>query len=208
MAKIFSGSARGATAHLVEPVARALLRSGLSPNAVTVLGTLGVAVGAVGFAARGHLVLGTIIVMVAAISDIIDGTMARLRGGDSSFGALLDSSLDRVADGLIFGAVAYWLASTGDLAGMVAAMLCLGGGQVVSYVKARAEGLGMSCDVGVAERFERLVCAGVGAVLTGAFGLSWALPAALWLLAVLSVVTIGQRIWHVRRQAAALASQR
>lgn len=202
MAKIFQVSARAALARVVEPIARRLLRLGVTPNAVTVAGTVGVLVGALGFGARGQLVAGALIVTFFALTDLLDGTMARMRGGPTRFGAFLDSSMDRVADGAVFGAVAYWLATQGDHAGVVAALLCLIGGQLVSYVKARAEGLGMTCNVGIAERTERLIVVGVGGLLAG-FGLSWALPAALWLLAVLSFVTVGQRITHVRHQAMA-----
>ncbi|HWG97842.1 MAG TPA: CDP-alcohol phosphatidyltransferase family protein [Pilimelia sp.] len=199
MAKIFSVSARAAVSRYVDPVARALLRAGISPNAVTVAGAAGVVAGAVGFGARGHLVPGALVVTLFAFTDLLDGAMARARGGSSRFGALLDSTMDRIADGAIFGAVAYWLAVTGDRPSAAAALLCLVLGQVVSYVKARAEGAGLRCDVGVAERTERLVLVGVGGLATG-LGLSWALPAALWLLAALSVVTVGQRLAHVRAQ--------
>jgi phosphatidylinositol phosphate synthase len=200
MAKIFQVSARAGMARVVEPVARRLLRMGVSPNAVTVAGTIGVLIGSLGFGARGHLVAGALIVTFFALTDLLDGTMARMRGGSTRFGAFLDSSMDRVADGAVFGAVTYWLATQADRAGVAAALLCLVGGQLVSYVKARAEGLGMTCNVGIAERTERLIVVGVGGLLAG-FGLTWALPAALWLLAVLSFVTVGQRIAHVRRQA-------
>jgi CDP-diacylglycerol--glycerol-3-phosphate 3-phosphatidyltransferase len=200
MAKIFQVSARAGMARVVEPVARRLLRMGVSPNAVTVAGTIGVLIGSLGFGARGHLVAGALIVTFFALTDLLDGTMARMRGGSTRFGAFLDSSMDRVADGAVFGAVTYWLAAQADRAGVAAALLCLVGGQLVSYVKARAEGLGMTCNVGIAERTERLIVVGVGGLLAG-FGLTWALPAALWLLAVLSFVTVGQRIAHVRRQA-------
>lgn len=199
MAKILSVTARAGMAHVVEPVARGLLRLGVSPNAVTVAGTVGVVVAAIGLGARGHLVAGALVVTAFALTDMLDGTMARLSGGSTRFGALLDSSMDRVADGAIFGAVAYWLAGQGDRWGLAAALVCLVGGQIVSYVKARAEGLGMTCDVGIAERTERLITVGVGGLLTGGFGLAWGLTAALWVLAVLTVVTIGQRIAHVYR---------
>jgi CDP-diacylglycerol---glycerol-3-phosphate 3-phosphatidyltransferase len=202
MAKIFQASARAVLARVVDPIARRLLRLGVTPNAVTVAGTVGVLVGALGFGARGHLVLGALIVTFFALTDLLDGTMARIRGGSTRFGAFLDSSMDRVADGAVFGAVAYWLATQGDHAGVAAALLCLVGGNLVSYVKARAEGLDMTGDVGIAERAERLIVVGVGGVLAG-FGLTWALPAALWLLAVLSFVTVGQRIINVHRQATA-----
>lgn len=200
MAKIFQVSARAGMTRVVEPVARRLLRAGVSPNAVTVAGTLGVLVGAIGFGARGHLVVAALFVTVCALTDMLDGTMARLSGGSTRFGAFLDSSMDRLADGAIFGAVTYWLATQGDHAGAAAALICLVLGQIVSYVKARAEGLGMTANVGIAERTERLITVGVGGLLAG-LGLEWALPAALWILAVLSVVTVGQRIAHVYRQA-------
>lgn len=201
MAKILSVSGRAGMAHIVEPVARTLLRVGVSPNAVTVLGTIGVVAAAIGLGARGYLVAGALVVTAFALTDLLDGTMARMRGGSTRFGALLDSSMDRIADGAIFGAVVYWLAGQDDRSGVVAALICLAGGQVVSYVKARAEGLGMSCDVGIAERPERLLTVGVGALLTGAFGISWGLTAALWVLAALTIFTIGQRIGHVYRSA-------
>lgn len=203
MAKIFRVSARVALGGAVEPIARALLKLGVSPNAVTVAGTAGVLVGAVGFGARGHLIIALAIVVVFALTDFLDGTMARMKGGSTRFGAFLDSSMDRVADAGIFGSVAYWLATQDDRWGMVAALLCLGVGQIVSYVKARAEGLGMTCNVGIAERPERLLCVGVGGLLAG-LGLAWALPAALWILAALSVITVGQRIAHVHKQATAV----
>ncbi|GIJ28022.1 CDP-alcohol phosphatidyltransferase [Micromonospora qiuiae] len=200
MAKIFQVSARAGMTRVVEPIARRLLRAGVSPNTVTVAGTLGVLVGALGFGARGHLVAGALIVTVFALTDLLDGTMARMSGGSTRFGAFLDSSMDRVADSAVFGAVAFYLATEGDRAGMAAALICLAAGGLVSYVKARAEGLGMSCNVGIAERTERLLIVGVGGLLAG-LGLGPALPIALWLLAAVSLFTVGQRIRHVHRQA-------
>ncbi|MDG4809143.1 CDP-alcohol phosphatidyltransferase family protein [Micromonospora sp. WMMD1120] len=200
MAKIFQVSARAGMTRVVEPIARALLRAGVTPNAVTVAGTVGVLVGALGFGARGHLVAGALIVTVFALTDLLDGTMARMSGGSTRFGAFLDSSMDRVADSAVFGAVAYWLATRGDHSGVAAALLCLAAGGLVSYVKARAEGLGMTCNVGIAERTERLLIVGVGGILTGV-GVRPALEIALWLLAAVSIFTVGQRVTHVYRQA-------
>ncbi|MEU2613454.1 phosphatidylinositol phosphate synthase [Micromonospora sp. NPDC007271] len=200
MAKIFQVTARAGMTRVVEPVARGLLRAGVSPNAVTVTGTLGVLVGALGFGARGQLVAGALIVTVFALTDLLDGTMARMSGGSTRFGAFLDSSMDRVADSAVFGAVAYWLATQHHYAGVAAALLCLAAGGLVSYVKARAEGLGMTCNVGIAERTERLLIVGVGGLLTG-LGVGRALEVALWLLAAVSIFTVGQRMVHVYRQA-------
>lgn len=201
MAKIFSVSARAGLAHVIGPLARLLLRLGVTPNAVTLAGTTGVLIGALGFGARGHLITGLVIVTLSALTDLLDGTMARMRGGATKFGALLDSTMDRIADGAVFGAVTFWLAGQGNpWGGVIAGLLCLVSGQVVSYVKARAEGLGMGANVGIAERAERLVLVGVGGILHTVFPGGWGLPAALWLLAVLSVITVWQRVRHVYRE--------
>jgi CDP-diacylglycerol--glycerol-3-phosphate 3-phosphatidyltransferase len=199
MAKILSGVARAGIGRVVDPVARALLRAHISPDAVTVAGTIGVVVGAVGFGARGHLIAGTVIVTLSTFADLVDGSMARQRGRAGKFGAFLDSTMDRVADGAVFGAVAYWLGTQGRHWAAAAALICLVTGQIVSYAKARAEGLGMTANVGVAERLERLLLVGIGGLVAG-FGWKYGLDVALWLLAVLSTITIGQRIAAVYRQ--------
>ena len=199
MAKILSGLGRAGMARVVDPVARALLRAHISPDAVTVAGTLGVVAAAIGFGARGHLVAGALIVTLFTLTDMIDGSMARQRGRAGKFGAFLDSTMDRVADGAVFGSVAYWLATQGRHWALVATLICLVSGQLVSYAKARAEGLGMTANVGIAERFERLLLVGLGGLVEG-FGVKHGLDVALWLLAVLSIVTVGQRVGTVYRQ--------
>ncbi len=199
MAKIFSVFGRAGVARVFGPVARGLLRLGVSPDAVTLAGTAGVLVGAIGFGARGHLVAGTVIVTLAAFTDLVDGQMARQQGRQGKFGAFLDSTMDRVADGAIFGSVAYWLGTQHRPAAAAAALICLVAGQVVSYAKARAEGLGMTANVGLAERAERLILIGVGGLAAGLFW-KYALDIALWVLAVLSVITVVQRVLTVRRQ--------
>jgi len=198
MAKIF-GSFKSGVRSAFDPMGRALTRAGVSPDLITIAGTAGVVAGSVAFAARGQLVAATVVITLCALLDVLDGAMARARGTSSRYGALLDSTMDRVADGAIFGALAWWLATSGQRVLAAVTLVCLVGGQVVSYVKARAESLGFSCDVGVAERMERLILIGVGALLTG-FGLSWGLGAVIWLLAVLTIVTAVQRIVHVHRQ--------
>ena len=199
MAKIFNVSARAVIARISDPPARALLRMGISPDVVTAVGTVGVLVGAVVFALTGNYLAGTIIVTLSAFTDLLDGTMARLRGRSTKFGALLDSTCDRIADGAVFGAVAYWLAIQGRHWGAIAALVSLVAGQVVSYVKARAEGLGFTANVGLIERAERLILLGVGGLLS-ASGVTYGLDVALGVLAVLSIVTVGQRMITVYRQ--------
>jgi CDP-diacylglycerol--glycerol-3-phosphate 3-phosphatidyltransferase len=200
MAKIFQVSARAGMAHVIEPIARWLLRRGVTPNMVTIAGSTGAVVSAIAFGVNGYLFVGALIVTVFALTDMLDGTMARLSGGSTRFGALLDSTLDRVVDAAVIGTVVYIFARAGDLWGVVAAMLCLVIGALVSYVKARAEGLGMTANVGLAERAERLIVVGVGALFYD-LGVTWALVTAMWILAAISTVTVGQRIAHVYRQA-------
>jgi CDP-diacylglycerol--glycerol-3-phosphate 3-phosphatidyltransferase len=193
MAKIVQVTARAVVSYGVNPTARFLLRIGISPNAVTIGGTVGVLIGSY-FGARGHLFWGTWIVTACALTDVLDGTMARMRGQSGKFGALLDSSMDRIADAAVFGAVVYYMATQHNpYGGTIAALVSLAAGQVVSYVKARAQSLGLNADVGIAERLERLLILGVGGLL-GSAGLHWGLPAALWVLALLSVITVFQRL--------------
>lgn len=199
MAKIFSVDARAGIARVIEPVSRALLRAGVSPNAVTIAGTAGAVAAAIGLGSGGHFLAATLVVTFFAFTDLIDGTMARLSTGPTKFGALLDSTMDRIVDAAIFGTVVYWYAKQGDRPTVVAGLICLASGLLVSYVKARAEGLDLSGNVGIAERLERLVLVGIGGLLTG-FGLGWGMPAALWVLAALSVVTVWQRVAFVHGQ--------
>lgn len=188
-------------AHVVDPVADALLRRGVSPDAVTVLGTVGVVVAALTLYPLGYLFVGTLVITVFVLSDLLDGTMARRSGRTSSWGAFLDSTLDRFGDGAIFVALVLYLAGRGeDPVGAVLALACLVLGSIVPYTRARAEGLGMRADVGIAERADRLVV-----VLTTTAFVGLGLPAAvltvvLGVLALASLVTVGQRIAYVRRQ--------
>jgi len=198
MARIFSVVTKAGLSRILDPVARVLLRAGVSPDVVTVAGTAGVVVAAALLATRGRLIAATLVITACALLDVLDGAMARLAGRSSRFGALLDSTMDRVADAAIFGALVYWLAVQGRHATAVAALLSLVLGFLVSYVKARAEGLGLRADVGIAERFERLLVIGLGGLAYG-FGVPYALEVALWLLVVLSTVTVAQRMVHVYR---------
>jgi CDP-diacylglycerol--glycerol-3-phosphate 3-phosphatidyltransferase len=194
---------RPALSRVLTPVGRALARAGVTPNTVTVVGTIGVVAGALGFYPRGELFWGTIVCTIFVLFDMLDGAVARVTGGGTTWGAFLDSTLDRVADAAIFSGLILWLAGTGDdmpLAGL--ALFCLVSGALVSYAKARAEGLGLRCDVGIAERGERVLVILVAIGLDG-LGVPYALPIGLWLLAAASAVTVVQRIAEVRRQAVA-----
>jgi CDP-diacylglycerol--glycerol-3-phosphate 3-phosphatidyltransferase len=195
------------------PVVTVLLRLGVSPDAVTVVGTLGVVVGALAFFPRGQLIEGVLVITAFVFSDLIDGAMARQSGRTSAFGAFLDSTLDRVGDAAIFGGLAMYYVGPGDNEALVAlALYCLTMGSVTSYARARAESLGMQAKVGIAERADRLVAilvvtglADIATKLGAGDEALWAIPFTLGVLALASTVTVVQRILTVRRQALAAA---
>jgi CDP-diacylglycerol---glycerol-3-phosphate 3-phosphatidyltransferase len=194
-----NAAARRVISVAVDPVARGLLALRVSPDAVTLVGTLGTCVGALAFYPRESWAVGTLVIAAFIFSDLLDGTMARMSGRSGPWGAFLDSTLDRVGDAAIFGGMVLGFMHAGDVRTAGAALACLIGGAVVSYAKARAESIGVECNVGIAERAERLIIALVAAFFYGV-GVPYLLPAALWVLAVLSWITVGQRIWHVRTQ--------
>lgn len=189
---------------ILEPIARLLLRIGIGPDVVTLIGTLGVCAGALAFYPRGELFWGTIVVTAFVFADMIDGQMARLSGRSSKWGAFWDSTLDRLGDGAVFGGLVLWYAGGGEnLALAAVALYALVMGGLTSYAKARAEGLGLTANVGIAERADRLVFVLVATGLTG-LGVPLLLPVVLVGLAVASTVTVVQRVLAVRRQALAL----
>ncbi|WP_407342818.1 phosphatidylinositol phosphate synthase [Pengzhenrongella phosphoraccumulans] len=197
---------RGLMTKVMTPIADLLLRRGISPDAVTITGTVAVVTAALWLYPTGHLLAGTIVIMFFVMTDSLDGTMARRSGRSSSWGAFLDSTLDRFADSAIFAGLVLWFFGTGDdrLAGALA-LACLVLGSIVPYARARAEGLGMTAAIGIAERADRLLAVLLATLLVGS-GLSpVVLTVTLALLAVASFVTIVQRMATVRRQAAAAA---
>jgi CDP-diacylglycerol---glycerol-3-phosphate 3-phosphatidyltransferase len=197
---MLASKARPRIQRILDPLGERLARSSVSPDTVTIVGTIGVAGGALGFFTRGVFFLGTVVITLFVFSDLLDGLIARARGSSSAWGAFLDSTSDRIGDGAVFGSLALWYAGGGHslpLAG--AAIACLIFGSITSYVKARAEGLGFTCDVGFAERGERLLIILVAAGLYG-LGVPYLLPAALWFLVGATVLTVAQRVVHVHRQ--------
>ena len=198
-----SAAARPLVGRVTAPVVAGLARAGVTPDALTIAGTVGAVAGSVLLIGSGRLFWGAFTVTVFVLLDMLDGALARARGGGSVFGAVLDSVGDRAADAAIFGALVWWFAGPGDNRLLVLlALLCLVLGVLTSYVKARAEGVGLRCDVGLVERPERLVLVLVGTGVTG-LGIPYALHVALWLLLVGSTVTVAQRFAAVRRGAAA-----
>lgn len=203
---MIGSSLRPVVGRVADPLVNRLHAWGVTPDAVTATGTLGVVVAALWLYPQGHLLAGTLVISFFVLTDTLDGALARKRGTSSPFGAWLDSTCDRVADGAVLGGLALWFAGRREDDTMVAVTLfVLVASFVTSYAKARAEGLGMTCDVGIAERPERLI---ITLVTTGFVGLGVSvvlLEGGLWLLAVLSAVTVAQRTREVRRQTADVA---
>lgn len=192
---------RGAMTRLWTPLADALLRAGVSPDAVTIAGTLGVVVTALWAFPTGHLLLGALVITVFSLTDSLDGVMARRSGRSSPWGAFLDSTLDRFGDAAVFSGLVVWYAGGGDdRPTALLALVCLVLGSVVPYARARAEGLGMTASGGIAERADRLFAVLVAAAVVGVGAPTVVMTVVLALLAVASAVTVVQRVAAVRRQ--------
>jgi len=188
------GKLRPVMAAIWRAPASALVKAGVHPNAVTIVGTVGVIAGAIVFLPRGGTALfwGALIITFFVITDMLDGTMARLSGKSSRLGAYLDSTLDRMADAAIFGALV-WGFRIDEPSTALAALMCLTLGSFVPYAKARAASLGIETVNGIAERSDRLV---IGLTATGLVGLGLpliVLTVTLWLLAAAAAFTVGQR---------------
>ena len=186
---------------LFTPAGKALARTPITPNAVTVIGTVGVAGGALGLFPIGELFPGALTCTIFVFLDMLDGVLARLKGTTGTWGAFLDSTMDRIADAGIFGGLVIWFMLGGRnplLAGV--SLFCLVTGSLVSYAKARAEGLGLRADVGLIERPERMLISLTAVGLSG-LGVPYILSVGLWALAAGSAITFGQRVHAVHKAA-------
>ena len=189
------------------PVVKLLLRLGVSPDAVTLVGTLGVCAGALVFFPRGMLWEGVLFITCFVFSDLVDGQMARVSGRASKFGAFWDSTLDRFGDGAVFGGLLLYFAGPGDsYLYLCLSLYCLVTGSITSYARARAESLGMDARGGVAERADRLVSILVLTFFGDLLDLPVLYEVTLWVLAAASTWTVAFRVLKVRRQA--LAAER
>jgi CDP-diacylglycerol--glycerol-3-phosphate 3-phosphatidyltransferase len=187
---------------LFTPVADALLKRGVSPDAVTITGTVAVVAAALWLYPAGHFLAASLVIAFFALTDSLDGVMARRSGRFGPWGAFLDSTLDRFGDAAIFSGLVLWFIGDGDSSwGAGLALACLVLGSIVPYARARAEGLGMTAAVGIAERADRLAAVLVATALVGVGLPEVVLVVVLGLLAVASFVTIVQRMLTVRRQA-------
>ena len=185
--------------NLLAPVAELLLRLGVTPDAVTLVGTLGVSAGALVFFPQGELWIGVLIITPFAFSDLIDGYMARSSGNSSRWGAFLDSTLDRIGDAAIFGGLVLYFAIRDDMLMACVALYCLVMGSVTSYARARAESLGMRAEVGIAERADRLVAVLVLTFFSDVLGLPILLWDERWSTQAVTRAMIGADVSRARR---------
>jgi len=195
---MLSRSLKPAVTRLITPVAASALRIGITPNAVTWVGAVGVIASALFFYPRGDFFLGTAVISFFALSDLFDGTMARIsKAGASKWGSFLDSTIDRVTDSAILLGVSIYLINDDDqLSFVVIATLVTG--MLVPYIRAKAESFGVECSGGIAERTERLIMA-MSAIALDGLGVPYVLAGGMWLLAGLGAVTVVQRMLTVRK---------
>jgi len=198
---------RPAITRALTPVGHALARTPITPNAITIIGTAGVAGGALGLFPIGEMFPGAFTCTIFVLTDMLDGTLARIKGTSGKWGAFLDSTMDRIADFAIFSGLVVWFFRGGHntvLAGV--SLFCLVTGALVSYAKARAEGLGLRCDVGLIERPERMLISLIAVGVSG-LGVPYILPIGLWALAAGSAYTFGQRVYAVYKSAEAAEAE-
>ncbi|GDX17475.1 CDP-alcohol phosphatidyltransferase [Actinomycetes bacterium] len=184
---------------IATPFAKIFIKLGFSPDLVTLFGTLGVVASSIIFFSQGEFLVGSILFTMFVGLDAVDGTVARLLNRNSKWGAFFDSVLDRIADGVVLGSLAFYFANAGKETYFVLSLVALLASEIVSYTKARAEGLGLNCDTGLAERPERVIIIVAGTFFTG-LGINPALEISIWLLTIVSIITVIQRMNFVLKQ--------
>lgn len=191
---------RSISAKRIDPMAKRLLKIGMTPDEVTVIGAVLAIIVSIQLLSQGNFLLGGILLSVIGLSDLLDGTMARIAGSDGPWGAFLDSTLDRIVDGAIYGSIIFWYAHDGKTNRYLLISLIIGlvAAEVTSYTRARWESVGVVGKVGLAERSERMIAICAGLIITGV-GFN-VMPIVIHGLAIASTITVFQRIWFVRKQ--------
>ena len=179
-------------ARLFNPIVQGLARTPVTPNMITVAGTVGVSAAALSMFPIGELFPGAFTATVFVFTDMLDGQLARIKGNSGKYGAFLDSTMDRFGDAAVFGGITIWFMRTNHVLAVVS-LFCLAGALCVSYVKARAEGLGLNANVGLIERPERLII-GLTSIGLSGLGIPYVLPIGMWGLAAGTALTLGQRM--------------
>jgi len=195
---VISASIKAPVVRVITPLCRGLLKIGITANWVSALGGLGSTISAIAFFSHGNYFWGMVVTLFFILFDLLDGTLARMsESGGSRWGALLDSTLDRISDAAVLGSLTYFLMKTHDrLVPLLIIALVAGG--LVSYIKARAEGLGIECNGGLAERTDRLIIIFVALGFAG-LGVPYILAVGVWILVVASIYTVFERLAIVYR---------
>lgn len=183
---------------ITDPIVGVLSRTGLSPNAFTSIG-LAVNIAAAYLIATAHFLLGGILILVSGLFDLFDGALARFTDRATKFGAILDSTVDRISEAAIFCGLLVWYVPKGGTLEIVLIFAALVGSFLVSYVKARGEGLGLDCRVGLFTRAERVIVLAVGLLVNQ--WVSQSIIIVLWILVVFVYVTVVQRLLYLWQQA-------
>lgn len=198
---MLSARMKPAVVRIITPFCRGLLKIGITPDLMTIFGTLIVVIGSFTLLAQGKIAASLIIIGLALLTDLLDGTMARLSDrGPSNWGNFLDSTLDRISDAAVLLGLALYLHDQGDSL-FVATIITVATSSIVPYARAKAESLGIECKGGFAERTERLLILGIAGALHLA-GITWAIDAGVWILLISSIITIYQRmaiVWRATR---------
>ena len=195
---VISASIKAPVTRVITPLCRSLLSLGVTANLLSAIGGLGSSISAIAFFSHGNYFWGMIVTLFFILFDLLDGTLARMSdSGGSKWGALLDSTLDRISDAAVLGSIIFFLMKSHDRLVPVLLVALVAGG-LVSYIKARAEGLGIECNGGLAERTDRLIIIFLALGLAG-IGVSYALAIGVWVLAVASVYTVCERLLIVYR---------
>ncbi|WP_024794917.1 phosphatidylinositol phosphate synthase [Tomitella biformata] len=193
--------ARESVSKVTLPMGRALVKVGVTPDAITIFGTVATIAAALTLFPMGYLFPAALVIWFFVMFDMLDGATARARGGGTRYGAVLDATCDRVADGAIFVGIAWWILFTSESQSkslLIATLICLVTSQVISYAKARAEASGLNGDGGWIERPDRLIIVLSAMGLSELFNIPWLMHVGMWALAVGSVITVLQRMWSVR----------
>jgi CDP-diacylglycerol--glycerol-3-phosphate 3-phosphatidyltransferase len=197
MVAMLSASLKPAVTRAINPIARGALRMGLTPNAVTFAGAIGLVASALYFYPRGDFFIGTLLISFFALSDLFDGTMARIsQRGASKWGGFLDSTIDRITDSAILLGLILALIDTSDRL-IPVALGALVAGTLVPYIRAKAESMEIECSGGIAERTERLIIT-LTAIGFEGLGIPYALAIGVWLLLILATITVIQRVLIVK----------
>jgi CDP-diacylglycerol--glycerol-3-phosphate 3-phosphatidyltransferase len=191
--------AKNISTAIAHPFALLFIKLKISADVITFVGTIGVSISSIIYFSRGEFLIGSLLFTFFVGFDALDGTMARMLNKKSKWGAFFDSVMDRIADGVVIASIGFYFISQEEILLFIVSLVALISSEIVSYTKARAEGLGLNCDTGIAERPERVFIIIFGTLLSG-LGILTAIQWSIWFLAIVSVITVIQRMYFVYQQ--------